>query len=192
MKKVGWIVAIVLLIAGCEERTSERLQTRAKVYYLDDIFYFTDPETELCFAAIYGNSEYGFTNVPCSDKVIAQIVNPPEKAVVPVTTPVTDGAGGGLAGQNKVAQTSATTSGLIQVNVQTLDNAQISVWLVRGSERILLPAAVAVGTYNVQAHFVGWDAPTTLFYNLTVGPRSNTLTFVCSNKFASCEPHISP
>jgi len=77
MKKFIILGIVVIGLAACDVNTSGNINFDA-----DDISYFRDSRTGLCFAAVASHksfnpyaSGFGLTNVPCSDSIVALISN---------------------------------------------------------------------------------------------------------------------
>jgi hypothetical protein len=73
MKKILLVAIAALGLAACEVNTTGNIDFDA-----NDVGYFKDNRTGLCFAAVASRksfdanaSGFGLTNVPCSDAVVA-------------------------------------------------------------------------------------------------------------------------
>lgn len=74
MKQIS-IIAMALLIAGCGVSTSSNVNVDG-----DDVRYVQDERTGLCFAVTASRKAFkvdttglGFTNVPCTEEVLALV-----------------------------------------------------------------------------------------------------------------------
>lgn len=64
-----YILLIALAICGCQTPEEE---ARSEKYYLDNIKYYRDTRTDICYAGKhFGSNAPVLTAVPCTDKVKA-------------------------------------------------------------------------------------------------------------------------
>lgn len=66
------LIFVFLGIAGCESEKDLKDQENASTirWMKQELIYFKDPRTKLCFAAISANNSSKLTNVPCTPEVL--------------------------------------------------------------------------------------------------------------------------
>ena len=155
--------------------------------YIDRTLVFYNQKLNMCFvtASAQNLDLHIGSYIPCTPDVIAMVLNPPAEGIVPVRecAGVNQDASATLPASAKPMRSS---TGTVIVNVEIADGKPLTVWLVSDKTKFVLPAEVSPGTYNVVAHFAGWDGPTTVLYGLSVSSTNNTLTFVCSSQYGTC------